>query len=163
MRGRPLFGVALGITIFALAGCAGQSVTPSGNQGQALAQTVSPLSVTQSLAPNATFNVSGTYDGSMHWSDNGKSYSASLKVTLSQSGSKLTGSFEASGEGKSLSGSLDGTVKIEGKKKAALAFTIYLPKDHTADATATVKGKKLSGKASAGSTTVSFSAKKAKK
>jgi hypothetical protein len=156
MRGRSLFVVAIGMTICALAGCAGQSVAPSPPSPYG-------LGATQRLAPDATFNVSGTYDGSMHWSDNGKSYSASLKVTLTQSGSKLTGSFQASGEGKNLSGSLDGTVKVEGKKKAALAFTIYLPKDHTADATATVKGKKLSGKATAGSTTVSFSAKKAKK
>jgi hypothetical protein len=152
MRGRSLFGVA----ILALAGCSGQSGIPSVGSGPVLAPAVS-------LEPNAKFNVSGAYDGSMHWSDNGKSYSASLKVTLTQHGNKLTGSFEASGQGKSLSGSLDGTAKIEGKKKAGLAFTIYLPKSHTADATATVSGKKLTGKAQAGSTVVSFSAKKAKK
>jgi hypothetical protein len=161
---RAVFGVAFGITAVALAGCSGQSGTPSGAWGPSLTPAVTHLQSAAELAPDSTFNVSGTYDGSAHWSDHGKSYSASLAATLTQNGAHLSGSFTLSRNGKTAHLTVeDGTVKIEGKKKAALAFRLYDSKGQYATATATVKAKKLTGTANAEGTDVSFSAKKAKK
>jgi len=161
---RAVFGVAIGIIGLALAGCAGQSGAPSGAWGPALPPTITHLQSSAEFAPDKTFSVSGTYDGSAHWSDNGKSYSASLVATLTQSGGNLSGTFVLSENGKHADLTVeDGTVKIEGKKKAALAFKLYDEKGQYATATATVKGNKLSGTANAEGVDVSFSGKRAKK
>jgi hypothetical protein len=147
-----------GIAMPALTGCAGQS----GALGPPLAPAVTHLQPSAGFVRDATFNVSGTYDGGLRWTEKGKSYSASLKLTLAQAGRKISGYFEISRNGKTVDLSLEGTVKIKGKKKAALAFTVYDSKGADAKATATVKGANLSGKATAGKARISFSAKKAK-
>jgi len=160
---RAVFGVATGIIALALAGCAGQSGAPSAAWGPALPPALTHLQPSAGFAPDSTFSVSGTYDGSVHVSENGKGYTGSLVVTLAQDGGDISGTVTVTHNGKTAHLTLDGTVKIEGKKKAALAFTIYDPKGQYASATATVKGKKLTGSGTAGKASISFSAKRVKK
>ena len=159
---RAFFGVALGVASLALAGCAGQSSAPSGAWQPAVPTAAHPQ-LPPALARDATFSVSGTYDGTVHVSENGKSGSGSLVFALTQKGSDISGSFDISHGGKIDDLSVKGTVRIEGKKKAALAFKIYDPKGQYATATATVKGKKLTGTGTAGKADISFKAKKTKK
>jgi hypothetical protein len=160
MLSRPFCVVAMSIAVLGLAGCAEQSAAPSGAWAPGLSPAGSHAQWL--LAPDTKFSVSGTYEGSVKWTDQGHSYSGSLKLTLAQDGSKLSGSFEITRNDKTVDLSLSGTVKIEGKKKAGLAFIIHDPRGKNADATATVTGKRLTGKATAGATDISFSAKKTK-
>ncbi|HZV77716.1 MAG TPA: hypothetical protein VFF63_08170 [Candidatus Babeliales bacterium] len=163
MADRASFGAGVAVML-ALVACAGQTGASSQAWGPALAPPAARLEGTSSMpAPGKTFSVSGTYDGTVHVSESGKSYTGSLVVTLKQAGNDLSGSLVVSYDGKTAHLTLDGTVKIEGKKKAALAFKVYDPKGQYGSATATVKGKKLTGKGTAGDASISFTAKRAKK
>jgi len=164
MRNRAFLAVSAGIVGLALVACGGRSGAPSGIWGPALTPSITNPPPAAEFAPDSTFNVSGTYDGSVHVSENGKSYTGSLVVVLTQKGDDLSGSVTVTHNGRTAHLTIeDGTVKIEGKKKAALAFKLYDPKGQYAAASATVKGKKLTGKGTAGKASISFSAKKTKK
>jgi hypothetical protein len=168
MHGRASFGIAVSLTVVALTGCGGGNSAPGSAWAPALPPAGAPVSAasrfttTDQVASKKTFSVSGTYDGSVSWHGRSESYTASLTLTLTQDGSKVSGSFDITRKGKTVDGSLDGTVKVEGKKKAALAFTVNV-EGESGTGTATVSGKKIAGKASGQSETISFSAKRVKK
>jgi len=128
----------------------------------------SPQLVPTTAAVVGNVTVTGTYDGTLKETQGSHSRSGSCEVTLAQSGKSVKGTADVQfNSGKSYKFTISGSVKSNGKKGAKLSITITDDTGSSAKGSATIKGKKLRGKASAsgknGTAYITFTAKRKKK
>jgi hypothetical protein len=135
----------LAVLLLAALGVAGCATRP----GEALPVTPAlPAAMREAFVSPTTENVAGTYDGSIKEVISGETHTGTLDVTIKQSGTKISGSFDIIFAQGSLDLTLSGEIKSQKKTTAKLAFTLYDPKGKRyGTATATVRGKKLKGNA----------------
>jgi hypothetical protein len=124
------------------------------------------------LAPAAALvsdvTITGTYDGTLKETEGSHSRSGKCEITLTQSGKSIKGTADVQFDsGKDYDFTLSGSIKSESKKAAKLSLTITDQKGSSGYGTATIKGKKLRGKASytgsKGTYTLTFTTKRKKK
>ena len=111
--------------------------------------------------------VTGTYDGKLKETQGSHSRSGSCEITLKQSGKSVKGTADVQfSSGNSYKFSISGSIKSNGKKGAKLSITITDDTGSSAKGSATIKGSKLRGKASAsgknGTAYLTFKAKRKK-
>jgi hypothetical protein len=143
--------------VVAIAGC---SVRPE--PAGPLPQLVATAAVVGDVA------VTGTYDGTLKETEGSHSRSGSCEITLTQSGKSVKGTADVQfNSGKAYKFTITGSIKSNGKKGAKLSITITDDTGSSAKGSATIKGKKLRGKASAsgknGTAYLTFTAKRKKK
>jgi hypothetical protein len=156
---RPSLAAAFVVVAVALAGCSREASLPAGN-GPPSAVAGAPLS-----APDVT--VAGTYDGTIEEVEGSHSRSGSVVIMIEQQGTKISGKFAIKfASGKDYDLALSGSIASKTKRGAKLSITLTYGKSPSAKGSATLAGRKLSGKATAhaksGTTIITFSAKKKK-
>ncbi len=144
--------------VVAVAGC---SVRPE-PAGPLLPQLVATAAVVGNVA------VTGTYYGTLKETQGSHSRSGTCKITLTQSGKSVKGTADVQfNSGNAYKFTITGSIKSNGKKGAKLSITISDGTGGSAKGSATIKGKKLRGKASAsgknGTAYLTFTAKRKKK
>lgn len=142
MMVRPYFGAAALIAVLGLSACAGTSA------GLATGPLAGPLAAPRHSADvfDSKVPVSGTYDGSIKETENGKSHSGSVVFTITQSKKSISGSVKITVGSRSATLPLSGRVKSDGTKNAKIVFIVEDSKGRNANARATITLKKLVGK-----------------
>ena len=112
--------------------------------------------------------VTGTYDGTLKETQGSHSRSGTCEIALTQSGKSVKGTADVQFDsGNAYKFTITGSIKSNGKKGARLSITITDDTGSSAKGSATIKGKKLRGKASAsgknGTAYLTFTAKRKKK
>lgn len=96
----------------------------------------------------STLRVAGTYGGSIKEVEKGQTHTGTLTITIKQSGTKISGSFDIAFEQGSIDLTLSGSINKETKTEAKLAFTLYdASGNEYGKAKSTVSSTKLKGKA----------------
>jgi hypothetical protein len=164
VKRRWIYEAAIALCAAAAAGCATPGGLPgSGALGSAVRQPAAPA------AAAAGLKLAGRYSGSIKWTEGSKSYSGTLKTTIKVKGKDVSGPFDITVDGKTDDLSISGKITSEAKKSAHLSFDLDDPKGRYATGTATITGKKLTGKASVPasgskpSVSITFKATKSKK
>lgn len=142
--------------VMAIAGCSARPETPG-----PLPQVVSTAGVVGEVT------ITGTYDGTLKETLGSHSRSGTCQITLTQSGKSISGTADVQFDsGKDYEFTLSGSIKSETKKSAKLSLTITDDKGSSGEGTATIKGNKMRGKASAsgknGTAYLTFKAKRKK-
>ena len=151
MNIRSAYHLSLAVALAALAACAGASAPRVGGGGLMPAfssPTVLPTS-SEDAKRRRKVKITGTYHGSIHESQGGKSHSGTVTFKLTQSGKNVSGTVTVYYGTESAELTLTGTVKSQSSKTARLAIEACPDQGSCAIGTATVTRTKLSGKATA--------------